>query len=156
MKPQVNKPGESREFNRKALEEELLQMLNRVWQFTERLVQKNQKLEQIMSIQMKQKKLVPNSELTEAAPDSVHQTWKKRSRVVERENLKLRHENEQLKEVAVISLAQIQNAEQQQATKDLELESLRKQLVELEAKDDGTAKMVRLHRMITQLQVRKK
>ncbi|KAG5442775.1 Centrosomal protein of 290 kDa [Clonorchis sinensis] len=151
--PLENKPGELRKFNKRGLEEQLLQVFNKVWRFTEHLVQKNQKLEQKLSMQMRRKELAPNSEPTKAVPDSVHQTWEKRSRVLERENLKLHHENEQLKEVAVISLAQLQNAEQQQATRDLELESLRKQLVELEAKDDGTAKMVRLHRMITQLQI---
>ncbi|TGZ51786.1 hypothetical protein CRM22_010716 [Opisthorchis felineus] len=58
--PLQNKPGGSRKFNKRTLEEQL-QMLNKVWRFTEHLVQKNEMLEQTLSVQMRRKELVPNS-----------------------------------------------------------------------------------------------
>ncbi|KAF6770791.1 hypothetical protein AHF37_11027 [Paragonimus kellicotti] len=68
-------------------------------------------------------------------------------------NMKLRHEVDQLREVALISVAQTKNFEDQQITREIEAESLRQQLLDLEAKDDQRAAMARLHRLLTQLQI---
>ncbi|THD21890.1 hypothetical protein D915_007491 [Fasciola hepatica] len=92
-------------------------------------------------------------ELAEAVPRETYTKTEALLRAAQTENLNLRHEMEQLKEIALISVSQNQTFEEHQSSRDIEAESLRQQLIAVESKDDDRANLARLHRQLTRLQV---
>ena len=64
----------------------------------------------------------------------------------------LKIENEKLKEVSDIARNQIQLFETRKQAENAELESLRRQLLELQATSDERAQAGRLHRQIVSMQ----
>lgn len=94
-----------------------------------------------------------NFAILEAVPISEHQEIETKNTELEQTNLKLRHEVEQLKEVALISMNQHQNLEDQLNDQSTEIQNLREQMTELESKDDSKANLAQLHRLVTRIQV---
>ncbi|TPP62731.1 hypothetical protein FGIG_10446 [Fasciola gigantica] len=92
-------------------------------------------------------------ELAEAVPRETYTKTEALLRAAQTENLNLRHEMEQLKEIALISVSQNQTFEEHQSSRDIEAESLRQQLIAVESKDDDRANLARLHRQLTRLQI---
>ncbi|KAK4475909.1 hypothetical protein MN116_001153 [Schistosoma mekongi] len=111
----------------------------------------NETTKSLIEFQQTEQKL--RQELAKAVPLSVHQETEIRNTELEEINLKLRHEIEQLKEVALISLNQQQSFENKQNSQEIEIQNLREQMAELESKDDSKANLARLHRLVTRMQI---
>lgn len=93
--------------------------------------------------------------LLDALPKNVQKELENKCSELEELNLKLRHENEQLKEIVNISVAQSQNIEDQIAEKSLEIQALRDHVTDLESKEETSNALSKVHRMLTRVQVRK-
>lgn len=91
--------------------------------------------------------------LIEVVPREIYSKTEALLKAAKEDILKLRHEMEQLKEIALISVSQNQTFEEHQAARDIEAESFRQQLIAIESKDDDRANLARLHRQLTRLQV---
>ncbi|CAH8490638.1 unnamed protein product [Dicrocoelium dendriticum] len=150
---------EMKELNERERAKHAQHMLNIMRQTNQQLEERNRELEQAvsrltessLSLQSSEHQL--RQELADAVPRSVTCAMEKRVEELELANISLRHEMEQLKEIALISVFQTQNIEQQNKAHELEVETLRQQLEELESKDEHSAVVARLHRQVTGLQI---
>ncbi|CAH8566373.1 unnamed protein product [Schistosoma turkestanicum] len=150
---------EMKELNERERANHTQMLLNTVQDVNHQLELRNKELENkfteitkaLMEMQQSEQKL--RQELTKAVPISVHQEIETQNTELEQTNLKLRHEIEQLKEVALISMNQHQNLEDQLSSQSIEIQNLREQVTELESKDDSKADLARLHRLVTRIQI---
>ncbi|TNN17756.1 Centrosomal protein [Schistosoma japonicum] len=150
---------EMKELNERERANHALIILNTVQDANHQLELRNKELESkfiettksLIEFQETEQKL--RQELAKAVPLSVHQETEIRNTELEEINLKLRHEIEQLKEVALISMNQQQNFENKQNSQLIEIQNLREQMAELESKDDSKANLARLHRLVTRMQI---
>ncbi|CAH8669962.1 unnamed protein product [Schistosoma rodhaini] len=134
-------------------------ILNTVQDANHQLELRNRELENkfteitksLIELQQTEKNL--RQELTKAVPISMHQEIETKNTELQQTNLKLRHEVEQLKEVALISMNQHQNLEDQLNSQSTEIQNLREQMTELESKDDSKSNLARLHRLVTRIQI---
>ncbi|CAL8075508.1 unnamed protein product [Calicophoron daubneyi] len=150
---------EMKELNERERANHAQNLLETVKNLSQQLEERNKELEATVgnltksSLELQTSEQQLRQELAEAVPRSLHSEMEKQLQELEKTNLKLRHEIDQLKEVAVISVAQTQNFEDQQVRREVEAESLRQQLIELESKDDQNATLASLHRHLTRLQI---
>ncbi|CAH8617612.1 unnamed protein product [Heterobilharzia americana] len=150
---------EIKELNERERANHAQSMLRTVQDASKQLEIRNKELEDkftritasLMELQQTEQKL--RQELAKAVPILVHRDLEKRNTELEQTNLKLLHEIEQLKEVALISMNQHQNLEDQLNSQTIEIQNLREQVVELESKDDSRANLARLHRLVTRMQI---
>ncbi|CAH8621514.1 unnamed protein product [Schistosoma intercalatum] len=150
---------EMKELNERERANHTQIILNTVQDANHQLELRNRELENkfteitksLTELQQTEKKL--RQELTKAVPISEHQEMETKNTELEQTNLKLRHEVEQLKEVALISMNQHQNLEDQLNSQSTEIQNLREQMVELESKDDSKANLAQLHRLVTRIQI---
>ncbi|KAF8570529.1 hypothetical protein P879_01384 [Paragonimus westermani] len=150
---------EMKELNERERANHAQSMLDTMKLTNQKIEERNKELEQTVakltksSLELQASEEELKRELSDAIPKAVSSALEKKLEQMELANMKLRHEADQLKEVALISVAQTKNFEDQQTTREIEAESLRQQLLDLEAKDDQRAAMARLHRFLTQLQI---
>ncbi|CAH8613339.1 unnamed protein product [Schistosoma mattheei] len=150
---------EMKELNERERANHTQIILNTVQDANHQLELRNRELENkfteitksLIELQQTEKKL--RQELTKAVPISEHQEMETKNTELEQTNLKLRHEVEQLKEVALISMNQHQNLEDQLNSQSTEMQNLREQMTELESKDDSKANLAQLHRLVTRIQI---
>ncbi|CAI2734194.1 unnamed protein product [Schistosoma spindalis] len=150
---------EMKELNERERANHTQIILNTVQDANHQLELRNRELENkfteitksLIELQQTEKKL--RHELTKAVPISVHHEIETKNAELEQTNLKLRHEVEQLKEVALISMNQHQNLEDQLNSQSTEIQTLREQMTELESKDDSKANLAQLHRLVTRIQI---
>ncbi|KAF7262529.1 hypothetical protein EG68_00180, partial [Paragonimus skrjabini miyazakii] len=150
---------EMKELNERERANHAQNMLDTMKLTNQKIEERNKELEQTVakltksSLELQASEEELKRELADATPKTVSSALEKKLEQMEIANMKLRHEADQLREVALISVAQTKNFEDQQTTREIEAESLRQQLLDLEAKDDQRAAMARLHRFLTQLQI---
>uniref|UniRef100_A0A0V0J8C2 Centrosomal protein of n=2 Tax=Schistocephalus solidus TaxID=70667 RepID=A0A0V0J8C2_SCHSO len=90
---------------------------------------------------------------TEAAPKEVFEACKERLEKLEQAELKMRMENEALREVSTIAAAQVKAFNDMKTDAEKEQSILKLAIAELESSSDQKATMARLHRQITRLQI---
>ncbi|CAH8660292.1 unnamed protein product [Schistosoma rodhaini] len=150
---------EMKELNERERANHTQIILNTVQDANHQLELRNRELENkfteitksLIELQQTEKNL--RQELTKAVPISMHQEIETKNTELQQTNLKLRHEVEQLKEVALISMNQHQNLEDQLNSQSTEIQNLREQMTELESKDDSKSNLARLHRLVTRIQI---
>ncbi|CAH8645672.1 unnamed protein product [Schistosoma bovis] len=150
---------EMKELNERERANHTQIILNTVQDANHQLELRNRELENKFTeitkslIELQQTEKILRQELTKAVPISEHQEIETKNTELEQTNLKLRHEVEQLKEVALISMNQHQNLEDQLNDQSTEIQNLREQMTELESKDDSKANLAQLHRLVTRIQI---
>uniref|UniRef100_A0A094ZCX3 Centrosomal protein of 290 kDa n=1 Tax=Schistosoma haematobium TaxID=6185 RepID=A0A094ZCX3_SCHHA len=150
---------EMKELNERERANHTQIILNTVQDANHQLELRNRELENKFTeitkslIELQQTEKILRQELTKAVPISEHQEIETKNTELEQTNLKLRHEVEQLKEVALISMNQHQNLEDQLNSQSTEIQNLREQMTELESKDDSKANLAQLHRLVTRIQI---
>ncbi|KAL7058381.1 hypothetical protein AAHC03_016878 [Spirometra sp. Aus1] len=151
--------AELRELNERERANHLQAMHAALKTACDQLEQRNTELEQkvaeLTKTCLEQQKIEASlrDELSEAAPKEVYEACKERLENLEQAELKVRLENEALKEVSTIAAAQVKAFNDMKTDAEKEQTILKSVITELESSTDEKAAMARLHRQITRLQI---
>ncbi|VDL91404.1 unnamed protein product [Schistocephalus solidus] len=151
--------AELRELNERERANHLQAMHATLRSACDQLEQRNAELEQkvaeLTKTCLEQQKIEASlrDELSEAAPKEVFEACKERLEKLEQAELKMRMENEALREVSTIAAAQVKAFNDMKTDAEKEQSILKLAIAELESSSDQKATMARLHRQITRLQI---
>ncbi|VDN21725.1 unnamed protein product [Dibothriocephalus latus] len=151
--------AELRELNERERANHLQAMHATLKSACDQLEQRNAELEQkvaeLTKTCLEQQKIEASlrDELSEAAPKEIYEACKERLERLEQAELKMRMENEALKEVSTIAATQVKAFNDMKMDAEKEQSILKLAIVELESSSDEKAAMARLHRQITRLQI---